>query len=331
MGSGTALETLRLTDAIAREMRRAPAQRARVGGRRARRLVRVPARLRGGRHAAARRVRRAARHRAHARPARGDRARGARRGLSGPRSEGFHRAGHRAHGERARPRARARGRRADPGVGAGRRRRVREPAVRARSRRSERAAPAADDRRGAARRGSTRSRCSRRRTSCSRSDALPASSRSSRSRDRGADLERRGGRRRRRVQHVHRAPDRVDREVVDELAVGADRLRAHARRRGREVGARRSPAPGGERPRRIGACSASASSRRRRSASGGTRTCGSPEKRERVAEVPGVDAGATRIPRGRRRARHSGRCARDRRSRASRCTPRNGNCGSGTG
>ena len=57
MGSGTALETLRLTDAHRARVRRAPAQRARVGGRRARRLVRVPARLRGRRHAAARRVR----------------------------------------------------------------------------------------------------------------------------------------------------------------------------------------------------------------------------------------------------------------------------------
>ena len=53
MGSGTALETLRLTDAVARECGVHPAQRARVGGGGARRLVRVPARLRRGRHPAA--------------------------------------------------------------------------------------------------------------------------------------------------------------------------------------------------------------------------------------------------------------------------------------
>ncbi len=61
MGSGTSLDTLRLTQRIAQECQVHAAQRPRLGGRRARRLVGVPARQRDGRHVAAARVRGAAR------------------------------------------------------------------------------------------------------------------------------------------------------------------------------------------------------------------------------------------------------------------------------
>ena len=67
--------------------------------------------------------------------------------------EGLDRAGHRPDGERAGARPRARGGRAHTRVGAGRRSRVREPPVRAGSRRPERAAAPADDRVGATRVG----------------------------------------------------------------------------------------------------------------------------------------------------------------------------------
>ena len=65
MGSGTALETLRLTDrsrasAVCTRAACTRGSSANTG------FVRVPARLRGRRHAAARGVRRAARHRPHA-------------------------------------------------------------------------------------------------------------------------------------------------------------------------------------------------------------------------------------------------------------------------
>ena len=72
-----------------------------MGRRRARRLVRVPARLGGRRNAAARRVRGQRGIDAHCRSLRGDRTRRARRGVRGPRPEGLGGPRHRPHGERA--------------------------------------------------------------------------------------------------------------------------------------------------------------------------------------------------------------------------------------
>ena len=132
-------------------------------------------------------------------------------------------------------------RRAHPGVGARRRRHLREPAVRARTRRSERAAVAADDR---ARSAAAWERSLEMLASRERVAADLSSRRATSRRGRGgaaiarADLERRGRRGRRRVEHVHRAPDRADREVVDQLAVGA---RSPARARPAGAGTRSAP------------------------------------------------------------------------------------------
>ena len=166
----------------------------------------------------------------------------------------------------------------------------------------------------AARRGSTRSRCSPTANDVA-ADLSRSVVESSRRRDRRADLERRGRRRRRRVQHVHGPPDRADREVVDELAVGARSpapARPPAPARDRRA---RSPAPAAAPPRRSVAGSASAPSRRRRSASCAARTAGSPGTRTSRAGVARRRV-ATRSPRGRTRAPRSGRRARARRSRA---------------
>ena len=128
---------------------------------------------------------------------------------------------------------------------------------------------AADDRRRARRRGSARSRCSPTRTSCCRSDprngqrVVEPEAR----RDRGADLERRGRRGRRRVQHVHRAPDRVG---------SRSRRRAHRRRRSPARG--RPPAPARD---RRGSISGTNSPHRRGEAAPAERT--QPSRRARSA------------------------------------------------
>ena len=157
-----------------------------------------------------------------------------------------------------------------------------------------------------------------------------ASSSSRRAGDRRADLERRGRRGRRRVQHVHgpaRSCGSRSRRRARRRRRSPARARPRATARDRRA---RSRARAGAPRRRTAAGSASAPSRRRRSASCGARTSGSPE-RERLAQVARRRRAATSYPsRANASTAFGPTCTCPSIPRV-RCTPRNGNCGSGTG
>ena len=87
-----------------------------------------------------------------------------------------------------------------------------------------------------------------------------------------------------------RAPDRADREVVDELAVGADRLRAHTRRARRRD--RRARSPGSEAPHGGGEAAPAQRPGHLVDPEAPVARGEPPEarERERVAQVPDVDA-----------------------------------------
>ena len=145
-----------------------------------------------------------------------------------------------------------------------------------------------------------------------------------------ADLERRGGRRRRGVAHVDHAVAFQDQEVVHQRAVGGDGLGADAGRGRLQVLGPDRPAPAAAAPARTPPCSATATSRPGPSASASApaaRSRGRSASRTGRARLTSVKRYASRPKASTAFGPHSTQPSIIR----VKWTPRNGNCGSGVG